>query len=79
MLQQQPGKEKLHLFDMYTCGIPGISIQNLGAPTVTPWVGELESAENVTDKTISETDIVVLISEWYALAPKRIVENNATW
>uniref|UniRef100_A0A8W7PWK0 Peptidase S1 domain-containing protein n=1 Tax=Anopheles coluzzii TaxID=1518534 RepID=A0A8W7PWK0_ANOCL len=79
MLQQQPGKEKLHLFDMQTCGIPGATFENLGPLTVTPWVGQLESTENVTDEDFLDSDTVVLISEWYALAPKSILASNSTW
>nr|XP_049465468.1 uncharacterized protein LOC125906401 [Anopheles coluzzii] len=79
MLQQQPGKEQLNLFNMDTCGLPSTRNQNLGQVTVLPWVGFFQAAENVTDEYSTTRSLVVLISEWYALTPKRTVQKNVTW
>ena len=78
MLQQQPGKDNLRLFDMDNCGLPSDQTQTLGQIS-TPWVGFFSAVENVTDKYSSPASLVVLISEWYALAPKDSTQKNATW
>ncbi|XP_041784058.1 uncharacterized protein LOC121599956 [Anopheles merus] len=75
-LRQQPGKERLRLFNMDTCGIvsPHYQVNN-----ALPWIGYLKVAENTTGDFPSTRSLVVLISEWYALAPKRSVQNGVTW
>uniref|UniRef100_A0A182PBQ4 Peptidase S1 domain-containing protein n=1 Tax=Anopheles epiroticus TaxID=199890 RepID=A0A182PBQ4_9DIPT len=78
-LQQQPGKEQLRLFDMDTCGITSTRVENLGQITILPWIGFFQAAENVTDEYSSTRSLVVLISEWYALTPKRSVQERVTW
>uniref|UniRef100_A0A182S7B8 Peptidase S1 domain-containing protein n=1 Tax=Anopheles maculatus TaxID=74869 RepID=A0A182S7B8_9DIPT len=78
-LQQQPGKENLRLFNMATCGLPTTRNQNLGRVTILPWVGFFQGAENVTDEASLTRSLVVLISEWYAIVPKRTVTNNMSW
>lgn len=78
MLQRQPGKENLHLFDMDTCGIPSTHDQSLGEFSM-PWVGLFGAVQNVTDKVSSIKSLAVLISEWYALIPNRTINNDVTW
>uniref|UniRef100_A0A182QIW1 Peptidase S1 domain-containing protein n=1 Tax=Anopheles farauti TaxID=69004 RepID=A0A182QIW1_9DIPT len=78
-LLQQPGKQNLRLFNRETCGLTTTRNQNLGKTTVYPWVGFLQQAEHVDDEASTTKSLVVLISEWYALAPKRIVDFSAAW
>ncbi|XP_041782159.1 uncharacterized protein LOC121598876 isoform X2 [Anopheles merus] len=76
MLQQQPGKEKLGLFDMDTCGTPNALSNTINA---FPWVGFLLDAKNHEDTYPSINSLVVLISKWYALAPYRSFHNDVHW
>uniref|UniRef100_A0A1I8JT28 Peptidase S1 domain-containing protein n=1 Tax=Anopheles arabiensis TaxID=7173 RepID=A0A1I8JT28_ANOAR len=78
MLQRQPGKENLHLFDMDTCGLPSTQDQSLEEFSM-PWVGLFGAVQNVTDKVSSIKSLAVLISEWYALIPNRTINNDVTW
>uniref|UniRef100_A0A182JNZ4 Peptidase S1 domain-containing protein n=1 Tax=Anopheles christyi TaxID=43041 RepID=A0A182JNZ4_9DIPT len=79
MLQQQPGKEQLRLFNMDTCGLTSTLNQNLGQLTAMPWIGFFEVSENVTGELTSTRSLVVLISEWYAIAPKSSIQNGVVW
>uniref|UniRef100_A0A182MYI8 Peptidase S1 domain-containing protein n=1 Tax=Anopheles dirus TaxID=7168 RepID=A0A182MYI8_9DIPT len=78
-LLQQQGKQNLRLFNKDNCGVTATRNENLGRTTIYPWAGFLQQAENVTDESSTGQSIVVLISEWYALAPRRIVDIRATW
>uniref|UniRef100_A0A1Y9HEM4 Peptidase S1 domain-containing protein n=1 Tax=Anopheles funestus TaxID=62324 RepID=A0A1Y9HEM4_ANOFN len=78
-LQQQPGKENLRLFNMNTCGLMATRYENLGKVTILPWVGFFQGAENVTDEASTTRSLAVLISEWYALVPRRSVQDNISW
>ncbi|XP_052891502.1 uncharacterized protein LOC128299541 [Anopheles moucheti] len=78
-LQQQPGKENLRLFNMDTCGLTVTRNQNLGKVTLFPWVGFFQGAEHVIDESSWTRSLAVLISEWYALVPKRSVQDVTTW
>ncbi|XP_053668222.1 uncharacterized protein LOC128718625 [Anopheles marshallii] len=78
-LQQQPGKENLRLFNMDTCGLPATRKQNLGKAILFPWVGFFQGAEHITDDASLTKGLAVLISEWYAIVPKRSVQDNTTW
>ncbi|XP_035891849.1 uncharacterized protein LOC118503077 [Anopheles stephensi] len=78
-LQQQPGKENLRLFNMDTCGLSTSRNENLGRVTILPWVGFFQGAENVTDESSFTKSLAVLISEWYAIVPKRSVTSNISW
>uniref|UniRef100_A0A182SEW0 Peptidase S1 domain-containing protein n=1 Tax=Anopheles maculatus TaxID=74869 RepID=A0A182SEW0_9DIPT len=85
-LQQQPGNEKLKLFDMTTCGE---NVRNGEARTVIPWIGTLKVIDNSTNlltapgqsivRAHETASIVVLISDRYALAPAHVFEEPTTW
>uniref|UniRef100_A0A2C9H3V6 Peptidase S1 domain-containing protein n=2 Tax=Anopheles gambiae TaxID=7165 RepID=A0A2C9H3V6_ANOGA len=78
-VRQQPGKEKLRLFNMDTCGLVNKGADIIPQLTFIPWHGILWDSESVTRLSLSVRSTVVLISEWYALAPKFIVQNDAYW
>uniref|UniRef100_A0A8W7Q5A0 Peptidase S1 domain-containing protein n=1 Tax=Anopheles coluzzii TaxID=1518534 RepID=A0A8W7Q5A0_ANOCL len=77
-LQQEPGNDKLALFNMDTCGLfSPESNSSSTKPTSIPWIGLLQSKGIY--KYTTETSLVVLISEWYALASKNSLQNDASW
>uniref|UniRef100_A0A182MGG2 Peptidase S1 domain-containing protein n=1 Tax=Anopheles culicifacies TaxID=139723 RepID=A0A182MGG2_9DIPT len=79
-LQQEPGNEKLNLFNMDTCGVT----EDADDSIIIPWIGTLRAIRNATNPVSSgvkevvkpeETpSIVVLISDRYALAPAHEVQ-----
>ncbi|XP_040172379.1 uncharacterized protein LOC120905555 [Anopheles arabiensis] len=75
-LQQQPGNEKLRLFNMDQCGLISPDSNSTVDATFTPWVGVLSTITRDNFKDVCRTETVVLISEWYALTPKNNVKNN---
>uniref|UniRef100_A0A6E8WCZ9 Peptidase S1 domain-containing protein n=2 Tax=Anopheles coluzzii TaxID=1518534 RepID=A0A6E8WCZ9_ANOCL len=78
-LQQQPGKERLHLFNMDTCGLTTDGLEIYEASTTLPWNGIIMNDANFTGEVPLTRSMVVLISEWYALAPRRSIENDVAW
>uniref|UniRef100_A0A8W7PIN2 Peptidase S1 domain-containing protein n=1 Tax=Anopheles coluzzii TaxID=1518534 RepID=A0A8W7PIN2_ANOCL len=78
-LQQQPGKEPLHLFNMDTCGLATDGLEIYKESTALPWNGIIMNDANFTGEVPSTRSMVVLISEWYALAPRRSIENDVAW
>uniref|UniRef100_A0A182K4L0 Peptidase S1 domain-containing protein n=1 Tax=Anopheles christyi TaxID=43041 RepID=A0A182K4L0_9DIPT len=76
-LQKQSQREKLRLFNMNSCGLI-LKLYNylIKNGTVVPWIGFLMAKENRKDDSDSTPSLVVLISEWYALAPKLSVQND---
>uniref|UniRef100_A0A182W979 Peptidase S1 domain-containing protein n=1 Tax=Anopheles minimus TaxID=112268 RepID=A0A182W979_9DIPT len=78
-LQQREGNEKLRLFEMDSCG-ESLTVQgNARSITYMPWVGSLEGYEDVFNTGARLQSKVVLISEWYALAPAHIFNKTVSW
>ncbi|XP_049298151.1 uncharacterized protein LOC125771510 isoform X3 [Anopheles funestus] len=78
-LQQQEGKEKLRIFDMESCG-ESLTLQgNARSITYMPWIGSLEGIEDVFNTAERLQSKIVLISEWYALAPAHIFNKTVSW
>ncbi|XP_040170638.1 uncharacterized protein LOC120904598 [Anopheles arabiensis] len=78
-LQKQPGKEKLRLFNMDTCGLTNTGAVIIPQVTVLPWIGSFWEHDNVDSELSWLRSMVVLISEWYAIAPKFITQNDVIW
>ncbi|XP_049298148.1 uncharacterized protein LOC125771509 isoform X2 [Anopheles funestus] len=83
-LQQEPGKEKLKLFNMDTCGLNVVTASS----TIIPWIGTLKAVKNRTEETFSFSprilpkeiaSLVVLISDRYALAPAHVFSEAVLW
>ncbi|XP_049298154.1 uncharacterized protein LOC125771511 [Anopheles funestus] len=84
-LQHEPGKEKLKLFNMDTCGLNVVTASS----TIIPWIGTLKAIKNATTllpplgrsvvKAEENASIVVLISDRYALAPAHVFSEAASW
>ncbi|XP_052889995.1 transmembrane protease serine 9-like [Anopheles moucheti] len=84
-LQQEPGKEKLKLFNMDTCGVN----VNAADSTIIPWIGTLKAIKNASNllpspgqsivKPEETPGMVVLISERYALAPAHVFSEAVSW
>ncbi|XP_052890147.1 LOW QUALITY PROTEIN: uncharacterized protein LOC128298439 [Anopheles moucheti] len=78
-LQQQEGNEKLRLFDMDSCG-ESLTIQgNARSISYMPGIGSLEGVEDVFKSPRRLQSKIVLISEWYALAPAHIFNKTVSW
>nr|XP_040233895.2 uncharacterized protein LOC120956474 [Anopheles coluzzii] len=74
----QPGNDKMRLFNMNTCGLIDPDSISKYFATYMPWVGILES-RTVPNNEFLEERLVVLISEWYVLAPKYSVQKDFIW
>ncbi|XP_041780502.1 serine protease 53-like [Anopheles merus] len=76
-LQQQPGNEKLRLFNMDQCGLISSDSNSTTEDIFIPWVGKFLTENH--RKYEFTTSTVVLISEWYVLAPKTSVPDGVDW
>uniref|UniRef100_A0A182NP87 Peptidase S1 domain-containing protein n=1 Tax=Anopheles dirus TaxID=7168 RepID=A0A182NP87_9DIPT len=70
---------KLRLFNADSCGITTFNNETSVERTFYPWMGFLMSHRNMMSKSVYIESVVVLISEWYAIAPAHIVRNVASW
>uniref|UniRef100_A0A182MTU7 Peptidase S1 domain-containing protein n=1 Tax=Anopheles culicifacies TaxID=139723 RepID=A0A182MTU7_9DIPT len=78
-LQQKEGNEKLRLFDLETCG-ESLTVQGTARSiTYMPWIGSLQGQEDVFNSPERLQSKIVLISEWYALAPAHIFNKTVSW
>ncbi|XP_040164889.1 uncharacterized protein LOC120901254 [Anopheles arabiensis] len=80
-MQQEPGNEKLRLFNMNTCGIPEFINGPAGRFIIFPWLVSIIRAENILGfDTLPPIDSVgVLISERYFLTNAHLVQQKAWW
>uniref|UniRef100_A0A182JNY8 Peptidase S1 domain-containing protein n=1 Tax=Anopheles christyi TaxID=43041 RepID=A0A182JNY8_9DIPT len=78
-LQQEPGSEKLKLFNMESCGQNVVEQRASGAITLIPWIGTLKTVDNPTRQETVPDGLVVLISERYALTAANVFRSGVQW
>uniref|UniRef100_A0A1Y9HDR9 Peptidase S1 domain-containing protein n=1 Tax=Anopheles funestus TaxID=62324 RepID=A0A1Y9HDR9_ANOFN len=78
-LQQEPGNEKLRLFNMSSCGVTVSRMERIGNIVIFPWLAMIVGAEDLEGKHVEVTGIGVLINEWYILTSASAMLQKKSW
>uniref|UniRef100_A0A182W973 Peptidase S1 domain-containing protein n=1 Tax=Anopheles minimus TaxID=112268 RepID=A0A182W973_9DIPT len=78
-LQQEPGNEKLRLFNMSACGVALVRNERIGQIVINPWAVMFFGVEDLTGQNVKAHGLGVLINEWYILTSAHTVLQQATW
>uniref|UniRef100_A0A182SB39 Peptidase S1 domain-containing protein n=1 Tax=Anopheles maculatus TaxID=74869 RepID=A0A182SB39_9DIPT len=78
-LQQEPGREKLRLFNMSACGMTKTRTETTGQITIYPWSVTVFGVDGLNSDDIKVHGMGALISEWYILTSAHVVQQKASW
>ncbi|XP_053668221.1 uncharacterized protein LOC128718624 [Anopheles marshallii] len=78
-LQQEPGNEKLRLFNMSSCGISKLRNERIGEITIHPWMVIIWGLDDILGLGVKTHGAGVLISEYYILTSAHAVQRKAAW
>ncbi|XP_052888905.1 uncharacterized protein LOC128297320 [Anopheles moucheti] len=78
-LQQEPGNEKLRLFNMTSCGISKVRNERIGDISIHPWVVMILGLDGILGLDVKAHGVGVLISEYYILTSAHAVQHKAAW